>query len=459
MQFKTSSFFNSIKFIVFISLPIIFIAGNFLVNITYTVLFFLAIYQIYKKKFFFITSNKKIYFFFLIFFLIIFFASIYNYVDIRTTLKGLFYSRFILSTISIVFIIALVRENQTFIGKNFYMYLMILFCLDIFLQYFTGFNILNYRPGMCDAPYYENCQRFAGLFDDELIAGTFVSIFSWLAVYFYLEDNKKPNVYLLNLLLLFFLITILITGDRAPALNFVISIFIFNLLYNNLKKNIIILLVISTITVSTIVSIPHIQIRYVQIITILAKLYTPKNIFEKNIEHLETDNTDYESPNILYPDKVIVKNDSLFSYNFFLNNPWGAHYVTAIEMIKEKPIFGSGYKSFRIECHKYNYLLNHERFSNCSTHPHNFYFEIITDFGLIGLLVFLSIIFYVVFDFIKLFKKDGKNLHLIISFSLLVGFLFPLKPTGSILSTWTAGLFWILMAFYIYESCRVKLHK
>ena len=337
---------------------------------------------------------------------------------------------------------------------------MIPFCLDIFLQYFTGINILNYKPGMCDAPeYFENCQRFAGLFDDELIAGTFVSIFSWLAVYFYLEDNKKPNIYLLNLLLLFFLITILFTGDRAPALNFVISIFIFNLLYNSLKKNIIILLVISTITVSTIVSIPHIQKRFENIITTLTKYYTPKNILKKNKEYLVTDIIDSESPNILYPDKVIGRNDNIFSYNFFLNNPWGAHYVTAIEMIKKKPIFGSGYKSFRIECKKYTYLLNHERFSNCSTHPHNFYFEIIADFGLIGLLVFLSIIFYIVFDFIKLFKKDRKNLHLIITFSLLVGFLFPLKPTGSILSTWTAGIFWILIAIYIYESCRVKLRK
>ena len=39
----------------------------------------------------------------------------------------------------------------------------------------------------------------------------------------------------------------------------------------------------------------------------------------------------------------------------FLNNQWGAHYLTAIEIFKEKPLIGSGIKGFRMQCGKKEY--------------------------------------------------------------------------------------------------------
>ena len=82
-----------------------------------------------------------------------------------------------------------------------------------------------------------------------------------------------------------------------------------------------------------------------------------------------------------------------------LDNPWGAHYRTSIEIFKNKPILGNGLKSFRYQCHKYQDIVKHKRFSNCSTHPHNFYLEILIDTGIFGLTFFVFVIFLVFFDF------------------------------------------------------------
>ena len=97
-------------------------------------------------------------------------------------------------------------------------------------------------------------------------------------------------------------------------------------------------------------------------------------------------------------------------------------YLTALDVWKKNKIFGNGIKSFRIDCSKlqdrdlldessiYEYNLWMHAFIEskknrlCSNHPHNYYFEILTETGIVGLFITLMIASLFVVFILKNFK-------------------------------------------------------
>ena len=59
--------------------------------------------------------------------------------------------------------------------------------------------------------------------------------------------------------------------------------------------------------------------------------------------------------------------------------------ITSFRIFNQNKIFGSGPRSYRNECE--NYKIN--RYS-CDTHPHNYYIQLLSETGLIG----VSLIFF-----------------------------------------------------------------
>ena len=79
--------------------------------------------------------------------------------------------------------------------------------------------------------------------------------------------------------------------------------------------------------------------------------------------------------------------------NSFIDSPYGAHYETAYNIFRDNLIFGAGYKQFRKECLDQRYFdIAKSKLRNvrCSTHPHNTYLEILSETGIIGLIIFNS---------------------------------------------------------------------
>ena len=76
-------------------------------------------------------------------------------------------------------------------------------------------------------------------------------------------------------------------------------------------------------------------------------------------------------------------------------------------MFKEKPIVGHGAKMFRVYCQKEeNFVANNA----CTTHPHNFYAQMLAETGIVGLIILMSIFIYICYLFLKnlyffIFKK------------------------------------------------------
>ena len=86
-----------------------------------------------------------------------------------------------------------------------------------------------------------------------------------------------------------------------------------------------------------------------------------------------------------------------------------------------------------------------------STHPHQLYFEIISEVGLIGLIYFILIFFYPIYTSIKSLNRSNEIIivsHLFLHFY----FIFPILPSGSFFGTNYGIPFWYNLAILFYLS-------
>ena len=117
-------------------------------------------------------------------------------------------------------------------------------------------------------------------------------------------------------------------------------------------------------------------------------------------------------------------------------------------MWKESHILGFGLKSFRVKCWE---ILPRIEGLACANHPHNYYLELLSEFGMVGfglIIIFFIILLTNSYSFLKkkIYEKE-KDLYLLIPV-ILIFFLeiWPLKSTGSFFTNWGASLFWLNVA-------------
>ena len=122
-------------------------------------------------------------------------------------------------------------------------------------------------------------------------------------------------------------------------------------------------------------------------------------------------------------------------------------FLTAIDTWKLNKIFGNGIKSFREDCDKIGGddvnltedLISGKKNRLCSTHPHNYYFEILTETGVVG----LGIISIIALLFISFLFKNNKfikqirveNFILLAAIISLIIETIPLRSSGSLFTT------------------------
>ena len=128
-------------------------------------------------------------------------------------------------------------------------------------------------------------------------------------------------------------------------------------------------------------------------------------------------------------------------------------------------------KSFRMDCHEEQKqfiikengeVIKHKPFWHCSNHPHNYYFEILTETGIIGIsLVFLIALLFIVFIFKNFSLLQGikmENLFLLSATISLFLEAFPIKSTGSIFTTNNAA-YLILISSIVISYKKMLLNK
>ena len=291
------------------------------------------------------------------------------------------------------------NSNKLF---NTWLILILVISIDIFIEFIFGRNLFGY--GGIDEPHGT---RVVSFFKDEPVAGAFVYGFSFIVLGYlfnkYSED-KRNKVVILFLPLLFFT-SVLITGERSNAIKFFIGIVIFFLFADFLKKKIkIFSILFFLIFILTIVSqTQFLKLRYVHQFT---RYFTEED-----------------------------KRKEIFKENIYISL-----YRSGINVFKNYPIFGVGNKNYRIETcapkkdPKTYYL--------CITHPHQVYVEFLSEHGLFGTIILLSILFFLIFKILGIIIKSKNYVQTGCFIYILTNFI-PLLPSGSFFSDFNATIFWI----------------
>ncbi len=413
---------EKIFYYIVLLLPISFVFGSAILNTLITILAIIFFLHILVCKNFNYFKENKVYFIFLIIFLIFQIANNIINNNFEYFHKSIFYLRFLLLPIIFKYFSKFVEFNLSKISK-IYLIILLLIIFDLFYQYIFGLNLLGFKPGLfnLEENFYE---RYSGVFGNELILGSYLSSLGFLIVIIYFLFNFK-NSYILILLMALLFLSIFLTGERSALISFFVSIFFILLFIKILRKQI--LFVSSIILLMIIVGInqnDQLKLRY---------LNYPLNVLTEDNSLNNKDNS-----GIFYIKKG-------FS-NFMNNTDWGRHYKTASEMFLDNPINGQGFKQFRVKCKNYNYLFDFEinKQNGCSTHPHHYILEILSEQGILGLFIFLFFIIFIIKDSLKI---NNNKTYVLALFFIILGFMFPLKPSGSIFSTWFSSIFWIMMSY------------
>jgi len=454
---KTPLFIN----LVFCFFPISFIFGNLITNINSLLFCGLGIYHL-RKKILKIKFDFVLKIIFLLFFVIFFSTSLsfikslyfegYEYINLVRLIKSIIFFRFLL----IIIIIYLLSEYDVINFKYFFVtaaFSTAIVSIDVIFQSIFGFNIIGLKS---------HGHHNSGFFRNELIAGGFIQNFSFFLILFiaFVFKNKfYLRFVLITLAICILNISIIVSGNKMPLILFFLGLLLLFLLDNKLRKIILVNLLF--------------------LFLISSYLFSKNLLFKNayigmynNIKTTITGSLNYVKTNPdkteLTREKIVNKKKDPYSISNIISVfSVGQKYfvrdksdqarllLTALDTWKKNKIFGNGIKSFRIECAKFpspEYNLAEDlhfviikpviifpKNRLCSNHPHNYYFEILTETGIVGfilILIIAAIFLAFIFKKLRFFKENNIESFFLLAATISL-FLeaFPLKSTGSIFTT------------------------
>ena len=377
------------------------IVGNLFINFFILLFSLIFLINIKKNK---ILLNDSIFYILLFFF--------------TSLLINIFFSSDPLNSLprvlKIIFVILFLFEIKRLFNNNNYKNLEIVFKMwsiiflivlfDIIFEITFGQNILGF---VSDMP-----GRIASFFNKELVVGAYLHGF----VLFFLGYiiSKKYNSNLVAFTIIGIIIITFLVGERSNFIKSLISISIFSLIVFNIsyKRKILFFLIVVTSILTIINFNNNYKLRYYSQI------------------------------------KTLFTNDG-FS-NYMKQSQYGAHQDVAIKIFKEYPYFGIGIKNFRNESVKNKY--ENQKFSltnsRHATHPHQVHHEFLSETGIVGYLSFLFFVTSSLFLAIKNYLRE-RNIYQLASIIFICSSLLPYIPSGSFLSTFSSGFFWINYAIMI----------
>lgn len=286
---------------------------------------------------------------------------------------------------------------------------LIIVCSDGLYQYFVGLNLFGNEK--------HTASRLTGFFGKEPILGRYIaysSIFTFALIYQNFKKTKKLMIISVLFLVLCEVIVFL-TGERVPF--FYMSFF----------------------TLLILIFIP--QYRIYRILGILTSIIILVGIMSINptAKKRMIDNTIDEMSQTKLP---------------FL--PYGEsyekHYISALKMFTDNPIFGLGTNTYRFQCDKPNYNFD----SKCNSHPHHFYIQVLAELGIVGFLFLASF-------FVYLFLIGFRQLIFMISFNksrqlpfehllcpmVLFVYWWPIIPHMSLYNNWNNVIMMLPLGFFM----------
>ena len=357
-------------------------------------------------------KNKNLFYFFILYIYLIF-NSIIS-LDFNLGLNRNFgFIRIILFFIAV---------NFFFNQKLFFHKVIKIWCLtilivlaDVCFEFYFGKNIIGFGELYGD--------RIVSFFKDEPIVGGYLNCFYLLIIGFLIDTLKNNKMFssrfqfFIVLLLIFYLICIILTGERSNTIRAFLGLFIFITFFNEIKKKTKIISLVTVFIVTTILisNSSFLKLRFVNQID---SLLNNKNIY------------------------------------FQLYNS-GYH------VFKNYPLFGVGNKNYRVEtCREFK---KNEKFEianyECSTHPHQIYFELLSEHGIFGTILIFFVIYKLIFSKIRNTILT-KNNYLKKGCLIYLLFIFvPIIPSGAFFNNYMLTIFIINLSIFYGSDKKLNIFK
>ena len=387
-----------------IPLSIVFGSSISLINILIILIFFLifTLKSIEKEIF----KNSTIIFLIFIYFYLIFNSFIA--VDFEmSAIRNFGFIRFILFFIVVNYLFNL--SNKTNNIFNFWSLIIIIVAFDSFIEFFLGRNILGYGEVYGD--------RIVSFFKDEPIVGGYLNAFIFIIIgYFFDKFFEKDLRFKILLVFIIFLLfsAVLITGERSNGIKVTFGLILFFILNKRLNFNYKIFTLLSVITIF--------------LFAILNSSYLKNRYYNMFVYHF----TDSERLSI-----------------FLEKQHYSKLYKSGIAIFKDYPFFGVGNKNYRVVSRDENIRDDYE----WSTHPHQIYFEFLSEHGAVGTIILLSLIFIMMFKNLKIIILSRNSIQLGCLIYLIINFL-PILPSGSFFGDFNSTLFWLNLS--IMYACNFE---
>ncbi len=377
---------------------------------------FFLYYVLKKNNFYYL--NKKPFIIFLSFCIISSLISLESK-DISLSIKSsLFYFRI---GVFSCFIWYLIDRDKSIL--NYFYYILVLcftaLVIDGFFQYFTGTNLIGFK-------ILNN--RISSFFGDELIMGSYLSrLFPLLFALFLVKKKQKFEIYFIGLLFILVDVLIFLSGERAAFFFLNLSTVFILILIKEYQKFRLITFIIA-------------------IICIFILSLNSSNLNERMFKGPARDMGFIQSS----------KKPVIFSIVH------DSHIRSAYNMFKDQPIFGHGPKMFRVICKDEKYATG---ITPCTTHPHNFYIQLLAETGVVGFLFLFSALVYVIYKALRQFKsiilrqeRPLTDYQVCLLAGILIT-LWPLTPNGNFFNNWLMVVYSLPIGFYLQSIYSKKISK
>jgi len=296
--------------------------------------------------------------------------------------------------------------NKIFINRVLSVWIITLSILsiDTYIESIFGQNILGYGK--------EYGPRIVSFFKDEPVVGGYINGFYLIIIgyLFYINKNISNRYkYIVLIFSIFFIIAISLTGERSNAIKAISGFFIFYFFndFFKFKEKIFLILLL---------------------ILMFVFLFNTSNFLKSRY------GSQFFKPVI----SVFQTKNELNKEYVFKNNVYIRLYQSGFEVFKKYPVFGVGNKNYRIETCSGE--INSKYF--CSTHPHQIYFEFLSEHGLAGSMILFFILFNLIFSKIKTILNSNNYLQLGCLIFLVTSFI-PFLPSGAFFADFNLTIFWI----------------
>ena len=401
--------FENINLFLLSALPVSILIGPTISLSTISLLSLASIYLFIRGDLKSFLLNKTLILLFIIYIYLIFNSLISLNSEIGLA-RNLGFIRFILLFLIINFLLK-DENNQKIILKIWY-FILFFVLIDAFKENITGTNFIGYGG------LYGN--RILSFFKDEPVLAAFLNGFIFILSGYLLTNFKDKNnlsKVLSILSIILFISCVVLTGERSNTFKLLSGILIFFSInkYFKTKTKVYFIFIISVVTLFAINSSDYLKDRY---------FYQIKNLL------------------------IGAEGQQNLYFNL---------YKSGYEVFKKYPFFGVGNKNYRIETCDIKKINENKNYS-CSTHPHQIYFEFLSEHGILGSIILLSIFFFLIFRHIKIIILS-KNLIQLGAFSYLICVFLPLLPSGAFFNDFNSTFFWINLSFLYASNKETNIFK